>query len=151
MIELEFQMRKRTVTAWGVAILCFVVLMLITPKIPQSQEYHNFADQREFFGDFRSSQFLLVRFAFIYYVSLLSVAVFFNSSLIWIWGFLVLDRWIFVFSDYLFSRHFSFNLITLFEKLFICKFVHVVLNYKLNFTFVFCFSPQFLYLKFCDF
>ncbi|XP_042021662.1 uncharacterized protein LOC121769060 [Salvia splendens] len=43
-------MRKRTATAWGVAILCFVVLMLVTPAIPQSQEYHNFADQREFLG-----------------------------------------------------------------------------------------------------
>ncbi|KAL1568862.1 hypothetical protein AAHA92_00416 [Salvia divinorum] len=43
-------MRKRTATAWGIAILCFVVLMLVTPAIPQSQEYHNFADQREFLG-----------------------------------------------------------------------------------------------------
>ncbi|KAL0422283.1 UNVERIFIED_CONTAM: hypothetical protein Slati_3251200 [Sesamum latifolium] len=43
-------MRKRTVLAWGVAIVCFVVLMLVTPAIPQSQEYHDFADQREFFG-----------------------------------------------------------------------------------------------------
>ncbi|TYI45467.1 hypothetical protein E1A91_D13G038600v1 [Gossypium mustelinum] len=43
-------MRKRTLYVWGVAILCFVVLMIVTPAIPQSQEYHNFADQREFFG-----------------------------------------------------------------------------------------------------
>ncbi|XP_057495776.1 uncharacterized protein LOC130780786 [Actinidia eriantha] len=43
-------MRKRAVLAWGVAILCFVVLMIVTPAIPQSQEYHDFADQREFFG-----------------------------------------------------------------------------------------------------
>ncbi|CAA3028369.1 Ceramidase domain-containing [Olea europaea subsp. europaea] len=43
-------MRNRTAAAWGVAIVCFVVLMLVTPKIPQSQEYHDFADQREFFG-----------------------------------------------------------------------------------------------------
>ncbi|GFY94722.1 senescence associated gene 18 [Actinidia rufa] len=43
-------MRKRTVFAWGVAILCFVVLMIVTPAIPQSQEYHDFADQREFLG-----------------------------------------------------------------------------------------------------
>lgn len=42
----------RTVLAWGVAVLCFVVLMIVTPKIPQSEEYHNFADQREFLGDF---------------------------------------------------------------------------------------------------
>lgn len=36
--------------AWGVAIVCFVVLMIVTPAIPQSQEYHNFADQRKFLG-----------------------------------------------------------------------------------------------------
>ncbi|KAL7157302.1 hypothetical protein ABFS83_02G068700 [Erythranthe nasuta] len=43
-------MRKRTALVWGVAIVCFVVLMLVTPAIPQSQEYHDFADQREFIG-----------------------------------------------------------------------------------------------------
>lgn len=43
-------MKKRVVYAWGVAIVCFVVLMIVTPAIPQSEEYHNFADQREFFG-----------------------------------------------------------------------------------------------------
>ncbi|GMN58908.1 hypothetical protein TIFTF001_028012 [Ficus carica] len=43
-------MRKRTILAWGVAILCFVVLMIVTPAIPQSQAYHDFADQRNFFG-----------------------------------------------------------------------------------------------------
>ncbi|GER26743.1 senescence associated gene 18 [Striga asiatica] len=43
-------MRKRTAMAWGVAIVCFVVLMLVTPAIPQSQEYHDFADNRDFFG-----------------------------------------------------------------------------------------------------
>jgi len=36
--------------AWGVAIVCFIVLMLVTPAIPQSQEYHDFADQRKFLG-----------------------------------------------------------------------------------------------------
>lgn len=46
------KMRKRTAIAWGVAILCFVVLMLVTPAIPQSQEYHDFADKREFLGIF---------------------------------------------------------------------------------------------------
>ncbi|KAK4485239.1 hypothetical protein RD792_007869 [Penstemon davidsonii] len=45
-------MKKRTALAWGVAIICFVVLMLITPAIPQSEEYHDFADQRNYFGDF---------------------------------------------------------------------------------------------------
>ncbi|KAH0727110.1 hypothetical protein KY284_002975 [Solanum tuberosum] len=43
-------MRKRSVWAWGVAIVCFIVLMIVTPAIPQSQEYHNFADQRKFLG-----------------------------------------------------------------------------------------------------
>ncbi|XP_043718730.1 uncharacterized protein LOC122666734 [Telopea speciosissima] len=43
-------MGKRTVYVWVVATLCFIVLMIITPTIPQSQEYHNFADQRVFFG-----------------------------------------------------------------------------------------------------
>ncbi|WOL15065.1 hypothetical protein Cni_G23846 [Canna indica] len=33
--------------AWGAAIVIFVVLMIVTPAIPQSQEYHDFADQRE--------------------------------------------------------------------------------------------------------
>ncbi|KAK9167531.1 hypothetical protein Scep_002753 [Stephania cephalantha] len=43
-------MRRRSVWAWAVAIACFVVLMIVTPSIPQSQDYHNFADHREFFG-----------------------------------------------------------------------------------------------------
>ncbi|XP_008218784.1 PREDICTED: uncharacterized protein LOC103319070 [Prunus mume] len=43
-------MKKRTVYAWGVAILSFVVLMIVTPAIPQSEAYHDFADQREFLG-----------------------------------------------------------------------------------------------------
>ncbi|XP_061337209.1 uncharacterized protein LOC133284229 [Gastrolobium bilobum] len=43
-------MRKRTVYAWVVALVCFLVLMIVTPAIPQSQEYHDFADQRKFFG-----------------------------------------------------------------------------------------------------
>ncbi|KAL2460503.1 senescence associated protein 18 [Abeliophyllum distichum] len=43
-------MRKRTAAVWGVAIVCFVVLMLVTPTIPQSQEYHDFADKREVLG-----------------------------------------------------------------------------------------------------
>ncbi|KAI8555096.1 hypothetical protein RHMOL_Rhmol05G0147800 [Rhododendron molle] len=43
-------MKKRTLLAWGVAILCFVALMIVTPAIPQSEAYHDFADQREFFG-----------------------------------------------------------------------------------------------------
>ncbi|XP_065635689.1 uncharacterized protein LOC112015901 [Quercus suber] len=43
-------MRKRTVYAWLVAIVCFVVLMIVTPAIPQNEAYHDFADTREFFG-----------------------------------------------------------------------------------------------------
>ncbi|KAJ6711358.1 hypothetical protein OIU79_007751 [Salix purpurea] len=44
-------MSKRGVYGWVVAILCFIILMLVTPSIPQSEEYHNFADQRDlFFG-----------------------------------------------------------------------------------------------------
>lgn len=43
-------MRKRIVYAWAVALICFIVLMIVTPAIPQSQDYHNFADQRTFFG-----------------------------------------------------------------------------------------------------
>lgn len=44
-------MRRRTLYAWGVAILIFVVLMVVTPAIPQSEAYHDFADKREFFGN----------------------------------------------------------------------------------------------------
>ncbi|GAB4848134.1 hypothetical protein Ancab_002800 [Ancistrocladus abbreviatus] len=43
-------MKKQTLFVWGVAILCFVVLMIVTPAIPQSEAYHDFADKREFFG-----------------------------------------------------------------------------------------------------
>lgn len=43
-------MRKRSALIWGVAIILFLVLMLVTPSIPQSQEYHDFADQRQFLG-----------------------------------------------------------------------------------------------------
>ncbi|KAK1299806.1 hypothetical protein QJS10_CPB13g00654 [Acorus calamus] len=43
-------MENRNVYGWCLAIVCFVVLMIVTPSIPQSQAYHDFADQREFFG-----------------------------------------------------------------------------------------------------
>ncbi|VFQ59049.1 unnamed protein product [Cuscuta campestris] len=36
--------------ALGVGILCFALLMLITPRIPQPQKYHDYADKRRFFG-----------------------------------------------------------------------------------------------------
>lgn len=45
-----WEMRKRTVYVWVVAIVCFVVLMIVTPAIPQNEAYHDFADTREFFG-----------------------------------------------------------------------------------------------------
>jgi hypothetical protein len=35
---------------WIAAACLFVVLMLVTPKIPQDQKYHNFADKQNFFG-----------------------------------------------------------------------------------------------------
>lgn len=43
-------MADRTILVWIVAVVCFVVLMFVTPSIPQDQEYHDFADQREFLG-----------------------------------------------------------------------------------------------------
>ncbi|KAG9444045.1 hypothetical protein H6P81_015385 [Aristolochia fimbriata] len=43
-------MKRRTIVAWAAAIFLFVVLMIVTPAIPQSQEYHDFADKREYFG-----------------------------------------------------------------------------------------------------
>ncbi|KAG7022575.1 hypothetical protein SDJN02_16309, partial [Cucurbita argyrosperma subsp. argyrosperma] len=44
------KMNKTTIYAWLVAMVCFVVLMIVTPSIPQSQEYHDFADHRRFLG-----------------------------------------------------------------------------------------------------
>ncbi|KAG8053862.1 hypothetical protein GUJ93_ZPchr0001g33185 [Zizania palustris] len=41
--------RKKWV-AWAVAVAIFVVLMLVTPAIPQNEDYHNFADQRRLFS-----------------------------------------------------------------------------------------------------
>ncbi|EOA34007.1 hypothetical protein CARUB_v10021503mg [Capsella rubella] len=41
-------MKKGTVYSWGSAIIIFIVLMIVTPTIPQSQAYHDFADQRSF-------------------------------------------------------------------------------------------------------
>ncbi|KAL9297924.1 hypothetical protein ACSQ67_023820 [Phaseolus vulgaris] len=43
-------MRNRSVYASLVALFCFLVLMIVTPAIHQSQDYHNFADHRKFFG-----------------------------------------------------------------------------------------------------
>eukprot|EP00256_Glycine_max_P062142 XP_014631545.1 uncharacterized protein LOC100783174 [Glycine max] len=43
-------MRKCTVQALGLAIAFFLLLILLTPSIPQPQRYHDFAEKREFFG-----------------------------------------------------------------------------------------------------
>lgn len=48
---MKLEGRGARVAGWGVAALVFVVLMLVTPKIPQSQKYHQFADRRNFFGE----------------------------------------------------------------------------------------------------
>ncbi|RAL44950.1 hypothetical protein DM860_003709 [Cuscuta australis] len=45
------KMREMGPGALGVGILCFALLMLITPRIPQPQKYHDYADKRRrFFG-----------------------------------------------------------------------------------------------------
>jgi len=44
------QIKDSRACVWLVALFCFIALMIVTPVIPQSQEYHNFADQRNFFG-----------------------------------------------------------------------------------------------------
>lgn len=44
------EFRHTRALVWTAAFVCFIVLMLVTPRIPQSQSYHQFADQRTFFG-----------------------------------------------------------------------------------------------------
>jgi hypothetical protein len=41
--------RKKKWVAWVAALAIFVVLMLVTPAIPQDEDYHDFADQRPLF------------------------------------------------------------------------------------------------------
>ena len=41
--------RKKKWVAWAVAAAIFVVLMLVTPAIPQDEAYHHFADHRTLF------------------------------------------------------------------------------------------------------
>ena len=41
--------RKKKWVAWAAAAAIFVVLMLVTPAIPQDEDYHDFADQRSLF------------------------------------------------------------------------------------------------------
>ncbi|CAJ1938199.1 unnamed protein product [Sphenostylis stenocarpa] len=43
-------MRKCTVQALLLALAFFLLLILLTPSIPQPQRYHHFADNRNFFG-----------------------------------------------------------------------------------------------------
>jgi hypothetical protein len=45
-------MKEGTAQAWVVAVASFYLLMKLTPSIPQPQMYHDFADKREFFGNF---------------------------------------------------------------------------------------------------
>ena len=41
--------------------------MIVTPAIPQSEAYHDFADQREFFGNSSSHFFCLGGFLFLFF------------------------------------------------------------------------------------
>nr|CAB3479506.1 unnamed protein product [Digitaria exilis] len=41
--------RRKKWVAWAVAVAIFVVLMVVTPAIPQNEDYHDFADQRTLF------------------------------------------------------------------------------------------------------
>ncbi|KAJ7527303.1 hypothetical protein O6H91_16G047800 [Diphasiastrum complanatum] len=49
-IGMAMGIRKRRALIWAAALLLFFLLMLITPRIPQDESYHDFADQRQFFG-----------------------------------------------------------------------------------------------------
>jgi hypothetical protein len=49
--EMRIETRGQRAAAWSVAAAMFVVLMIVTPKIPQDQKYHQFADKRNFFGE----------------------------------------------------------------------------------------------------
>ncbi|MED6168265.1 hypothetical protein PIB30_010326 [Stylosanthes scabra] len=42
--------KDKVVHALGAVVACFVLVMLVTPSIPQPQKYHDFADKRTFFG-----------------------------------------------------------------------------------------------------
>jgi len=47
---MRIESRGQRAAVWGVAAAVFVILMIITPKIPQDQKYHQFADKRNFYG-----------------------------------------------------------------------------------------------------
>jgi hypothetical protein len=49
--QMALDARGQRVAAWGTALLLFVVLMIVTPRIPQDQKYHQFADRRNFIGE----------------------------------------------------------------------------------------------------
>lgn len=50
---------------WGAALVIFVVLMVVTPAIPQSEEYHDFADQRTLFLGIPNTLDVLSNFPFL--------------------------------------------------------------------------------------
>ncbi|KAF2590679.1 hypothetical protein F2Q70_00041524 [Brassica cretica] len=45
-------------------------LMIVTPSIPQSQAYHDFADQRSFFGNFSDPHFSLPQISRVLYLTI---------------------------------------------------------------------------------
>lgn len=49
--EMRIEGRGQRAAVWGAAAAMFVILMLVTPKIPQDQKYHQFADKRNFYGE----------------------------------------------------------------------------------------------------
>jgi hypothetical protein len=49
--QMALDARGQRVVAWGTALLLFVALMIVTPRIPQDQKYHQFADRRNFIGE----------------------------------------------------------------------------------------------------
>jgi len=42
--------KEKRFYASGAGLFCLILLMLLTPTVPQSQDYHIFADRRNFFG-----------------------------------------------------------------------------------------------------
>lgn len=52
---MRIETRGQRAAVWGAAAAMFVILMIVTPKIPQDQKYHQFADKRNFFGEWIAS------------------------------------------------------------------------------------------------
>ncbi|MED6119357.1 hypothetical protein PIB30_010864 [Stylosanthes scabra] len=42
--------KDKVVHALGAVVACFVLVMVVTPPIPQPQKYHDFADKRTFYA-----------------------------------------------------------------------------------------------------